>query len=293
MAYSCPFLIGINDMSKVLSVVDHSRSFKNFSYVYPVLSRRSNGISLGINLNLNNACNWRCVYCQVEGLVRGKPNSIDLVKLEFELEQMLDWIVNGDFVHEFAPLGLQRFNDICLSGNGEPTLSVNFAAVCAIIAKLRLKFRLREQVKTILITNGSEVHKSEVQDGLRIIAVSNGEIWFKIDRGSVNGISSVNQVSLSLTSILQRLTTAAEICRTQIQSCWFSTLGIEPDESEVEEFINLLKPVRNIFSGVLLYSTARNPALEEGQDISQVSERFMLDLQVRLQQRGIHASIYI
>lgn len=280
-------------MSKILSIADHSRNFKNFSYVYPVVSRRSNGISLGINLNLNNACNWRCVYCQVEGLVRGKPNPVDLVKLELELDQMLDWIVNGDFVHEFAPLGMQRFNDICLSGNGESTLSVNFVAVCDIIARLRLKYRLSEQVKTILISNGSEMHQVEVQQGLRIIAANNGEVWFKIDRGSVDGISRVNQVALSTASILQRLTIAAAICRTQIQSCWFSIQGIEPDDGEIEAFINLLKPVKDIFSGVLLYSTARNPALKEGKDISQVSEEFILKLQARLQQHGIHTSSYI
>lgn len=280
-------------MSKILSIADHSRSFKSFSYIYPVVSRRANGISLGINLNLNNACNWRCIYCQVEGLVRGKPNPVDLVKLELELDQMLNWIVNGNFVHEFAPLGMQRFNDICLSGNGESTLSVNFVAVCDIIARLRLKYQLSEQVKTILISNGSEMHQVEVQQGLRIIAANNGEIWFKIDRGSVDGISRVNQVALSTASILQRLTIAAAICRTQIQSCWFSIQGIEPDDGEIEAFINLLKPVKDIFSGVLLYSTARNPALKEGKDISQVSEEFILKLQARLQQHGIHTSSYI
>lgn len=280
-------------MSKILSIADHSRSFKKFSYIYPVVSRRANSISLGINLNINNACNWRCIYCQVEGLVRGKPNPVDLVKLELELDQMLDWIVNGNFVHEFAPLGMQRFNDICLSGNGESTLSVNFVAVCDIIARLRLKYRLSEQVKTILISNGSEMHQVEVRQGLRIIAANNGEIWFKIDRGSVNGISSVNQVALSQASVLQRLAISASICPTQIQSCWFSTQGIEPDEREVDAFINLLKPVKDILNGVLLYSTARNPALAEGKHISQVSEVFMLHLQSQLRQHGIKASFHI
>ncbi len=91
-------------MEKILTIADHSRYFKNCTYIYPVVSRRSNGISLGINLNLNNACNWRCVYCQVDGLIRGKPNPIDLVKLEFELDQMLDWIINGTFIQQFAPI---------------------------------------------------------------------------------------------------------------------------------------------------------------------------------------------
>ena len=55
-----------------LTTQDHDRRAAGMTYVYPVLSRRAGGLSVGINLNPNDACNWRCVYCQVPGLVRGK-----------------------------------------------------------------------------------------------------------------------------------------------------------------------------------------------------------------------------
>ena len=45
---------------------DHSRLFEQNLYVYPVLSRRSRGISVGINLNPDKVCNFDCVYCQVD-----------------------------------------------------------------------------------------------------------------------------------------------------------------------------------------------------------------------------------
>ena len=48
----------------------HDRHFRDSKYVYPVLSRRSQGISVGINLNPDRRCNFDCVYCQVE---RGEP----------------------------------------------------------------------------------------------------------------------------------------------------------------------------------------------------------------------------
>ena len=51
------------------------------TYVYPVVSRRAGGVSVGINLNPNNACNWRCVYCQVPGLTFGKGPQVDLTRL--------------------------------------------------------------------------------------------------------------------------------------------------------------------------------------------------------------------
>ncbi|MCG8997432.1 radical SAM protein, partial [Laribacter hongkongensis] len=58
--------------STPLTPHDHSRNSAGFQYVYPVLSRRAGGVSVGINLNPNQACNWRCIYCQVPGLVRSQ-----------------------------------------------------------------------------------------------------------------------------------------------------------------------------------------------------------------------------
>ena len=46
---------------------------------------RAGGVSIGINLNTNNACNWRCIYCQVPELARGTAPPIDLLLLEKEL----------------------------------------------------------------------------------------------------------------------------------------------------------------------------------------------------------------
>ena len=56
-----------------LTISDHNRDVTGFKYIYPVVSRRAGGVSIGINLNINNACNWHCVYCQVPNLSRGSP----------------------------------------------------------------------------------------------------------------------------------------------------------------------------------------------------------------------------
>jgi sulfatase maturation enzyme AslB (radical SAM superfamily) len=44
----------------------HSRAWRGCQYVYPVISRRSAGLSIGINLSLDRICNFNCVYCQVD-----------------------------------------------------------------------------------------------------------------------------------------------------------------------------------------------------------------------------------
>ncbi len=114
----------------VLRTDDHARDSAGFTYIYPVVSRRAGGVSIGVNLNPNNACNWACVYCQVPDLQRGGPPPINLAQLEDELRAMLTQIVHGDFMQTRVPENARRINDVAFSGNGEPTMSRNLARHC-------------------------------------------------------------------------------------------------------------------------------------------------------------------
>src|SRR5437879_5523892 len=147
----------------VLSVKDHSRDTAGFTYVYPVVSRRAGGVSVGINLNPNNACNWRCVYCQVPDLIRGAAPDLDLAQLEAELAAQLEDIISGGFMQQHVPEGMRRLNDIALSGNGEPTTSHQFAEVIECIARQMARFDLIGKIKLVLITNGSQTYRPAVQ----------------------------------------------------------------------------------------------------------------------------------
>lgn len=276
----------------ILTYSDHSRSFNDWVYVYPVVSRRSNGVSVGINLNVNNACNWRCVYCQVEGLHRGNPSFINLSQLEHELESMIEWIQFGDFLTTHVSQNLQRFADICLSGNGESTMSEQFLDVLLIIAKLRKKYALTDSVKTVLISNGSNMDKASVVQGLDILAQNNGEVWFKIDRASSLAITQVNQVNISINSVIKRLKICSAHCKTYIQSCWFKKDGENPTHQEFLDFIDLMIQVKEDITGVLLYSTARKPMLIEGASISSVDEEFLSNLAKKLIEQKILVKYY-
>ena len=100
--------------SKLLNTTDHSRDSAGLTYVYPVISRRAGGVSIGINLNPNNACNWRCVYCQVPDLKRGTAPSIDLEKFEAELRLFLSDLIHGDLWIAMYP-EVRKISDIALS----------------------------------------------------------------------------------------------------------------------------------------------------------------------------------
>src|SRR6478609_9161971 len=56
----------------------HDRLWKHNRYVYPVVSRRSKGISLGINLNPDKLCNFDCIYCQVDRRSEAETDFVDL-----------------------------------------------------------------------------------------------------------------------------------------------------------------------------------------------------------------------
>src|SRR5690606_30971451 len=120
-----------------LSVTDHDRASAGLRYVYPVVSRRAGGVSIGINLNVNNACNWRCISCQVPDLARGAPPPVNLALLRLELEGFLDEVLQGDFLQKRVEPAARRLNDIALSGNGEPTSAAEFPRVVQVIGEAR------------------------------------------------------------------------------------------------------------------------------------------------------------
>ena len=158
-----------------LTVSEHDRDAAGLTYVYPVVSRRAGGVSIGINLNLNDACNWRCIYCQVPGLTRGSPLPIDVPLLERELRQFMEDVLHGDFMDRRVPPESRRRERRAFSGNGEPTSAREFADAVDAVGRVMREFDLVGRIKLVLITNGSLVHQARVQAGLAKLAPLGGK----------------------------------------------------------------------------------------------------------------------
>ena len=243
-----------------LNVINHDRDSAALRYVYPVVSRRAGGVSIGINLNPNNACNWRCIYCQIPGLTRGTAPPVDLAVLEKELRGFINELLHGDFMQRRVPEGIRHINDIALSGNGEPTSAAEFAQVVELIGRVRKETALPEALKTVLITNGSLLYRSEVQQGLRNMAQLNGEVWFKLDRASEAGMRLINDTNTSMDKVRDNLAAAIALCPTWLQTCWFALDGEahgKQDEEDYLDFISALLRDGHKPQGVLLYGLAR------------------------------------
>ena len=144
----------------MLRTDDHRRDSAGLRYVYPVISRRAGGVSVGINLNPNNACNWACVYCQVEGLSRGGPPPLELDRLEAELAGFLGDAINGDFMRRQVPETARRLVDVAFSGNGEPTSAPEFAEAVARVAQVLGRFGLAVPLR--LLSNGRLLDRKSV-----------------------------------------------------------------------------------------------------------------------------------
>ena len=275
---------------KILNVINHDRDSAALRYVYPVISRRAGGVSVGINLNPNNACNWRCLYCQVPDLTRGTAPPVDMALLESELRGFLHEVLSGDFMQTRVPEGVRRINDIALSGNGEPTSAAEFSQIIKLIANIRRELLVPESVKTVLITNGSLLHRSDVQQGLREMAKIRGEVWFKLDRASEAGMLQINDTHARLAQVRLNLIAAIKLCPTWLQTCWFALDGAPPsrqDEDDYLDFVSGLLREGHHLPGVLLYGLARPSMQQEAQRLSALSVEMMQAFAVRIETLGV------
>lgn len=243
-----------------LSVTDHSRARAGLVYVYPVISRRAGGVSIGINLNTNNACNWRCVYCQVPDLRRGSAPPVDLDLLDKELRGFLMELLEGDFMAANVPPEARRLTDIALSGNGEPTSAAEFEQVIDLVRQVMGEFELPMTTKLVLISNGSLMRRAGVRRGLEKMARLNGEVWFKLDSVTPEGRMSINRTRQSPQLALENLRLAARLCPTWIQTAMFALDGEVRLEEERAAYLDFLARCRREaipLQGVLLYALAR------------------------------------
>lgn len=274
-------------LSKHLTTTDHNRDVIGMRYVYPVISRRAGGVSIGINLNTNNACNWRCIYCNVPDLSRGTPTPIELDVLERELRAFLNDVLHGDFMQLHVDKADRQLKDIAFSGNGEPTSAKEFPQVLLLVEKILQDFDLLGRVKLRLITNGSLMDKPAILDSMQHLASCNGEVWFKVDAGSKEGIARINDVTLNPQSHIQRLKACAKICPTFIQTCMFALDGAPPSEEDIVAYLALINQVKDVIKGVHLYGLARLSLQPEASRLRRLPTEWLEAMGHRISQLGI------
>ncbi|MFA5920460.1 MAG: radical SAM protein [Methylococcaceae bacterium] len=252
-------------MAAKLTTINHRSDIVGLKYVYPVISRRMGGLSIGINFNTNNACNWRCIYCQVPDLKIGAAPDLDFKLLEDELRFFLDDVLNGDFYERFQVDEDKRvIKDIAIAGNGEPTSLKEFARAVELIGKIATEAGVFPRSNYVLITNGSLVHQTKVQAGLKILRSYGGEVWFKLDSATEEGRALINNSGQSCKASVENLLLSAKLCMTKLQTCLFDYDKQGLTDKERLAYIDLLRSIKKSgcnLQHVMLYTIAR-PSLQ-------------------------------
>ena len=274
-----------------LSIHDHSRELSGLKYIYSVISRRAGGLSIGVNLNINNACNWQCIYCEIPNLTRGSPPPIELNVLEDELRFFLHEIIHGDYMEKNVAIEDRHLKDIAFSGNGEPTSAEEFPQVILIVKKILEEFNLLHKIKIRLITNGSLMHKESVLEGIQVLAKMNGEVWFKVDAGLEESTKVINQVNVKPQQAIDRLKRCSEICPTFVQTCIFTIDNKEPNNKEIDAYIKLIDSAKKSIKGVHLYGIARPSMQPEAYRLGRVNINVLKNIADQLHNNGIESTV--
>jgi len=122
----------------------------------PIKSRRL-GISLGINLLPVNGkiCNFDCIYCECGWNADGRIKTPSFHSQE-EVKQALE-----NKLATMSPLP----DSITFSGNGEPTMHPDFAAIMNNVVELRDKYAPEALVS--VLSNATMIHKPDVFNALQ------------------------------------------------------------------------------------------------------------------------------
>jgi len=240
----------------------HPRRFGTLRYVYPVISRRSGGLSLGINLSPSALCNFSCVYCQILAESTEPATSNRLVEMDClraELRQLVASVNDGTLFEQSAfaqvPPEKRALKDIAFSGDGEPTLSSQFDEAVRLVADIR-KELCAESVKIVLITNASTLHLAPVRSALDRMLRNNGEIWAKLDAGTPEYYQTVARSKVPFQTICSNLINFSKDFPVVVQTCFLSLHGQEPSAEEIRHYAERLKELSKVLY-VQIYTVAR------------------------------------
>ncbi len=253
--------------AKTRAIGDHRRQWRDCLYVYPVLSRRARGLSIGVNINPDKRCSFGCLYCQVDRHIRRNLDHVDLDTLGAELKLALDAAACGEIWDEprFAdvPPEMRRINDIAFSGDGEPTSKAEFDKAVKIAADAKAASHL-PNVKIVVITNSAHLHSPQVARALPLLDANNGEIWAKLDAGTQARLDTVNRPRPArlLADIVDGITAVARERAVVIQTLFFRIDGLGPDRAEVSAYTDRLREILDgggLIRLVQVHTIARSP----------------------------------
>jgi histidinol dehydrogenase len=212
----------------MISPVGNHRDREEGILVYPVYSRRSGGLSVGINLFPDKkCCPFDCPYCEVF------PFLMNVVFSCGQMEQDLR-IAIIDALKRNIPV-----KDICFSGNGEPSLSSDFPEALKISSRIRVE--MVPTAELVLITNGSGLFDAQLFNLLAEAAGSAAlNIWLKLDAGSPEWYKKINRTEIPHNKLISKIKEFTACAPLTIQTMLCAIDGHSPPPEEAQAWENLI-----------------------------------------------------
>jgi wyosine [tRNA(Phe)-imidazoG37] synthetase (radical SAM superfamily) len=277
------------------SVFGEARNFLGNRFIYVVISQRARGLLIGVNMNPDQTCNFKCVYCEVSRGQAPSTRQLDVKEMAGELKRTLTMFQEGGIQklpeYRTVPEELFQLRMVALSGDGEPTLCPVFADVVQELVHLRAQGQ-QPFFKLVLITNASGLHLPTVQSGLQWFTAQD-EIWAKLDAGTQAYMNRVNRTNVPLNHILGNLMAVGRQRPIVIQSLFPLLEDREPPNDEIQHYVQHLSALKAggaQIAKVQVYS-AHRPTRQPGcrhlslRCLSQISQ------QIR-SQTGLEAEVF-
>jgi wyosine [tRNA(Phe)-imidazoG37] synthetase (radical SAM superfamily) len=179
--------------------------------------------------------------------------------LEAELRQLIGSVNDGTLfeqpVFTHVPREKRILKDIAFSGDGEPTLSPQFAETVRLVADIR-KELCAESVKIVLITNASTLNRAPIRSALDLMLQNNGEIWAKLDAGTSEFYQTVSRSTIPFQTICTNLINFTQDLPVVVQTCFLALHGRGPGVEEVRQYAERLKELDKVLY-VQIYTVAR------------------------------------
>lgn len=238
------------------------RDFLSQRFVYIVISPRARGLSVGVNMNPDAACNFNCVYCEVDRKRAGREQHLDVAVMAEELARTLLLVRGGNLrqhpCYRRLPDELLQLRHVTLSGDGEPTLAPNFMAAVQEVLHVRALCGM-PFFKLVLVTNATGLNRPDVRKGVKLLTQTD-EIWAKLDGGTQEYINRVSGADVPLDDVLENILRIGLSRPVVIQSLFPAIDGAEPPLSEITAYALRLKELKESgaqISLVQIYSATR------------------------------------
>lgn len=240
----------------IRSAKEHRLDREAGAIVYPVISRRARGLSVGINLFPDHkTCSFDCPYCEVFPFT--SDIQFSLPALERGLWEFAKALTayesqrqrsSPDFSGIDATANL-KVQDLSFSGNGEPTLHPAFRPALELAGRLRNE--LFPQAKLVLITNGTGLLEPETAGFLASAARGEMEpfsgpgkaleMWLKLDAGTEAWYRNINRSAIGFESLCRAIEDFAGRAPFVIQTMVCKIGGQLPPPEEVSAWEHMVR----------------------------------------------------